>query len=46
MLLVNKNVKIAPKNFFYTLIHFTQLKSTLANRELSTVLQDFIMVVY
>jgi hypothetical protein len=40
MLLVIKKIKIALKNF-YTLIHFTQLKSTLVNRELITVSQDF-----
>jgi len=46
MLLVTKNkFKIAPKNF-YTLTHFTQLKSTMVNRELNTVSQDFIIVVF
>jgi hypothetical protein len=35
----NKKNKIFWKNF-YTLIHFTQWKSTLVNRELSTVSQD------
>jgi len=39
-----KNLKIALKNF-YTFTHFTQLKSTLVNRELRTVSQDFITVV-
>jgi hypothetical protein len=35
--------KIALKKFLHT--HFTQLKSTLVNRELRTVSQDFIIVV-
>ena len=38
-----KKFKIALKNF-YTLTHFTQLKSTLVNHELRTVSQDFIIV--
>ena len=45
MLLVTKNtLKLFWKNF-YTLTHFTQLKSTLVNRELRTVSQDFVIVV-
>ena len=37
-----KKFKIALKNI-YTLIHFMQWKSTLVNRELSTVSQDFLL---
>jgi len=45
MLLVKKEIfKIAQKKF-YTLTHFTKLKSILVNCELRTVSQDFIMVV-
>jgi len=40
-----KKFKIALKKFF-TLIHFTQWNITLANRELYTVPQDFIVVVH
>ena len=40
-----KKFKLLWKNF-YTLTHFTQLKSTLVKRELSTVPQDFIVVAY
>jgi hypothetical protein len=46
MLLVTKNkkkLKIALKKVLHT--RFTQLKSTLVNHELSTVSQDFIIVV-
>jgi len=45
MLLVTKKkkFKIVLKKFLHT--HFTQLKSTLVNRELRTVLQGFIIVV-
>jgi len=42
MLLVKKK---KPWKNFYTLIHFTQWKSVLVNCELSTVSQDFIIVV-
>ena len=43
MLLVTKNsFKSALKNF-YTLIHFMIWKSTLVNRELCTVSQDFLL---
>jgi len=38
-----KKFKIALKKFLHT--HFTQLKSTLVNRELRTESQDFIIVV-
>ena len=40
LLVIKKSSKLLWKNF-YTLIHFTQWKSTLANHELCTVLQDF-----
>jgi len=45
-----KNVAGNPKKFKIALkkclhIHFTQLKSTLVNRELRTVSQEFIIVV-
>jgi hypothetical protein len=45
MLLVTKTILKLPLKDFYTLIHFTQLKSTLVNCELRTVSQDFIIVV-
>jgi len=46
MLSVTKqNLKLLWKKC-YTLIHFTQWKSTLANRELSTYHKIFIIVVY
>ena len=38
-----KKFKTALKKFLHT--HFTQLKSTLVNRELWTVSQEFIIVV-
>ena len=38
-------IKIALKKNFYTLTHFTQLKSTFVNRELRTVSHNFIIVV-
>jgi len=40
LLVIKKSSKLLWKNF-YTLIHFTQWKITLANHELCTVLQDF-----
>jgi len=39
-----KKLKIALKKVLHT--HFTQLKSTLLNRELRTVSQDFILAVF
>ena len=39
-----KNLKLLWKKF-YTLTHFTHLKSALVNHELKTVSQDFIIVV-
>jgi len=42
--ITKKKFKIALKKFLHT--HFTQLKSMLVNRELRTVSQDFIIVVY
>ena len=44
LLVTKKKFKIALKKFLHT--HFTQLKSTLGNRELGTVSQDFITVVF
>lgn len=45
LLVTKKNLKLVRKNF-YTLTHFMQLKSALVNRELRTVSQDFIIVVF
>jgi len=45
LLVTKKNLKLLQKNF-YTLTQFTQLKSTVVNRELRTVSQDFIIVVF
>ena len=39
----NRKFKIAMKKFLHT--HFTQMKSTLVNRDISTASQDFITVV-
>ena len=44
LLVTKKKFKIALKKVLHT--HFTQLKGTLVNRELRTVSQDFIIVVY
>jgi len=40
MVTKKKRFKIAFKNFF-SLVHFTQWKSTLVNHQLCTVSQDF-----
>jgi hypothetical protein len=46
MLLVTKrNLKLL-RNNFYSIINFTQLKSTLINLESSTIAQDFTTDLY